>query len=79
MVKFSIYLNRRVFVVRVMFRASKTSNFPTDHSKAVFLLQFFFINASVVPYMAFVLSRFVSHLSFIVLRHESRNKGMKHS
>ena len=30
--------------------------FPTDHSKTVLLLQFFFIFASVVSYVAFVLS-----------------------
>ena len=50
------------------FRASKTdlhSIFSTDCSKAVPLLQFFFVCASVVSYVAFVLSLFVSHLSFI--------------
>ena len=39
-VKFSVYLNRRVFVM------------STDRSKAVSLLQFFFVRASVVSYMA---------------------------
>ena len=33
-----------------------TSSFPTDHSNAVLLLQFFYVCASVVSYMAFVLS-----------------------
>ena len=43
LVKFSVYLNRRVFVM------------STDRSKAVSLLQFFFVRASVVSYVAFVL------------------------
>ena len=42
-VKFSIYLNGRVFVM---------SSFPTDRSKTVPLLQFFFFRESVVSYMA---------------------------
>ena len=52
------------------FRAGRTgpnpllNNVPTDRSKAVLLLQFFFICASVVSYMVFVLSLFVHHLSF---------------
>ena len=32
--------------------------------KAVHLLQFFFVSASVISYVAFVLSLFVGHLSF---------------
>ena len=39
-------------------------SFPTDRSKAVPLLQFVFVHASVVSYVAFVLSFFVHHLSF---------------
>ena len=38
--------------------------FPTDHSKAILLLQFFFVSASVVSNVAFVLSLFVPHLPF---------------
>ena len=52
------------------FRASKTSlspsSFPSDRSKAVPLLQFFFACASVVSFVAFVLPLFVLHLSFIL-------------
>ena len=40
------------------------NSFPTGHSKTVPLLQFFFVCASVVSYVAFVLSLFVPHLSF---------------
>ena len=52
-----------------------TSSFSTDCSKAVPLLQFFFVGASVASYMAFVLPLSVPHLSFFwclvkgVLRH----------
>ena len=42
------------------------SNFTTDRSKAVLLLQFFFVCASVVSYVAFVMTLFVPHLSFFV-------------
>ena len=43
--------------LRVRFRASKPqSSFPTDRSKAVLLLQFFFVCASVISYMALALS-----------------------
>ena len=64
--------------LRVRFLANKTglshpyplthSSFPTDHSKAVLLLQFYFVCASVISYRAFVLSLFVPHphLSFLV-------------
>ena len=38
--------------------------FPIDHSKAVPLLQFCFVLASVVSYVALVLSLFVPRLSF---------------
>ena len=48
--KFSTYLNRRVFVM--------------DRSKVVPLLQFHFACASEVSIVAFVLSLFVLHLSF---------------
>ena len=39
---------------------------PTDHSKAIPLLRFFFVYeyGSVVSYVAFVLYLFVSHLSY---------------
>ena len=40
------------------------TSFPTDHSKAVPLLQFFFICAPVISYMMFVLSLFVPHPFF---------------
>ena len=39
------------------------SRFSTDHSKAVPLLQYFLFPASVVSYIAFILSLFVPHLS----------------
>ena len=39
-------------------------SFSTDRSKAVYLLQCFLVCASVVTYVKFVLSLFVSHLSF---------------
>ena len=38
------------------------SSLPATRSKAVLLSQFFFVCASVVSYMAFVLSLFVSNL-----------------
>ena len=41
------------------------SSFPADNSKAAHLLQFFFLCASVISYVAFVLSLFVPHLSFL--------------
>ena len=41
-----------------------SSSFPTDHFKAVLLLQSFIVCASVVSYLAFVLSLFIPHLSF---------------
>ena len=44
--------------------SSSHSRFPTDRSKAVILLQFFFISASVVSYLAFVLSLFGPHPPF---------------
>ena len=40
------------------------NNFPTDRSKAVPLLLFFFVCASVVSYVALVLSLFEPHLFF---------------
>ena len=39
--------------------------FSTVRSKAVFLLQLFFVCGSVVLYVAFVLSLFVLHLFFV--------------
>ena len=39
--------------------------FRTDNSKAVMLLQFFFVCASVVSYVAFVLCLFVPGLTFV--------------
>ena len=39
-------------------------SFPIDRSKAVPLLQFFFVRASVVPYVEFVLSFCAAHISF---------------
>ena len=42
------------------------SSFPTDRSEALPLLQFFFVCASVVSYVAFVFfSLFIPHLSFV--------------
>ena len=43
-------------------RPSQPHNFPTDRFTAVPLLQFFFVCASVVLYVAFVLSLFVTRL-----------------
>ena len=61
--KFSIYLNRRVFVMGL---SGVTYFLPHVEQKgAVVLLQFFFVCASVVSYVAFVLSLFVPHLSFL--------------
>ena len=51
-VKFLIYLNRLVLVM------------STDCSKAVPLLQFFILCASMVSYVTFILSLFVPQLSF---------------
>ena len=42
----------------------KHPSFPTDRSKAIPLLQFFFVCVSVMLYVAFVVSLFVPHLSF---------------
>ena len=67
-----------MFVIRVRFRATKSGLniffffffffffcfvFPAYSSKAVPLLQFLFVRASVVSSMTFVLSWFVPHLS----------------
>ena len=41
-----------------------TNSLSADRSKAILLLQFFFVCTSVVLYVAFVLSLFVPHLSF---------------
>ena len=41
--------------------------FPTDHFKAVLLLQFFFVCVSIVSYVPFALSLFVSRLDKAVL------------
>ena len=38
----------------------------TDRSKAVHLLQFFFVITAVVSHVAFILYLFVPHLSFLV-------------
>ena len=43
---------------------SLSSFFSTDLSKELSLLQFCFVCASMVSYVAFVLSLFVPHLSF---------------
>ena len=40
------------------------SSFPSDRSKAVRLLQFFFVLAAVVSYVAFVRSLFAHYISF---------------
>ena len=53
----------RVLEIRLYFQPY-TSSFSTDLSKAVPLLQLFFVRASVVSYMVFVVSLFVPHLSF---------------
>ena len=54
--------------LRVRFCSCKTglnpSGFPTDRSKVVALLHFYFVCASVVSYVTFVLSLFVPRLSF---------------
>ena len=55
-VKFSIYLNRRVFVMPPFF--------PNDCSKVVPLLQFFFYPCIGAFICAAVLSLFVRHLFF---------------
>ena len=51
---------------RINRKATKShSSFPTDSSKAVVLSQFLFVCASVVLYVAFVLSLYISPLSFL--------------
>ena len=59
--KFSIYLNRRIFVMNksTRFPTDSSKAFPTDSSKAVSLLQNFILCAYVVSYMAFVFSLFI--------------------
>ena len=52
-VKVSVYLNKRVFVMAI------------DRSKAVSMLQFFFICAFVVSYVVSVLSLFVPRHSLL--------------
>ena len=46
-------------------------NFSTDRSNVVLLLIFFFLRASVVSYMVFVYSLFVSHLCFFLYLREA--------
>ena len=55
-VKFSIYLNRRVFVMKTSISIPTNSSFPTDCSSAAPLLYFSFVCASVITYVAFVVS-----------------------
>ena len=43
------------------------SSLPTDYSKAVPLLQFFFVCTSVVSYVTFALSIFFPYFSFLLV------------
>ena len=63
LVKFSIYLNRRVFV---MLSRPHPSSFTLDSVKAVPLSQFSFVRASLVSYVTFVSSLLFPLLSFFL-------------
>ena len=54
-----------IFVIWSTIR-TRPSRIPIDRFKAVLLMQFLFVCASVVSYVTFVLSLFVPHLSFFL-------------